>query len=224
VVLKKVINLVRNFGLMLGFYVLFFIALGLLSVIFPGLDLNSYQQTDLNRLLEESPLTLVILAVVLAPLIEEGMFRTLIKPSRNELIFFLCIWLFVLTLAFIPQSVNWMIKYGFLILFFILSFIFLREFIPVSWQKNLCRFLSRHYKVIWLITSVVFGMVHIFNYVEGFELNFVLLLLIFPRIIAGYFFGKIKVENKGLVWPIAMHAMNNGLVFIVLLPRILFSS
>ena len=223
-VLKKVINLVRNFGLMLGFYVLFFIALGLLSVIFPGLDLNSYQQTDLNRLLEESPLTLVILAVVLAPLIEEGMFRTLIKPSRNELIFFLCIWLFVLTLAFIPQSVNWMIKYGFLILFFILSFIFLREFIPVSWQKNLCRFLSRHYKVIWLITSVVFGMVHIFNYVEGFELNFVLLLLIFPRIIAGYFFGKIKVENKGLVWPIAMHAMNNGLVFIVLLPRILFSS
>src|SRR5690606_13445693 len=209
---------------MLGFYVLFFIALGLLSVIFPGLDLNSYQQTDLNRLLEESPLTLVILAVVLAPLIEEGMFRTLIKPSRNELIFFLCIWLFVLTLAFIPQSVNWMIKYGFLILFFILSFIFLREFIPVSWQKNLCRFLSRHYKVIWLITSVVFGMVHIFNYVEGFELNFVLLLLNFPRIIAGYFFGKIKVENKGLVWPIAMHAMNNGLVFIVLLPRILFSS
>lgn len=209
---------------MLGFYVLFFIALGLLSVIFPGLDLNSYQQTDLNRLLEESPLTLVILAVVLAPLIEEGMFRTLIKPSRNELIFFLCIWLFVLTLAFIPQNVNWMIKYGFLILFFILSFIFLREFIPVSWQKNLCRFLSRHYKVIWLITSVVFGMVHIFNYVEGFELNFVLLLLIFPRIIAGYFFGKIKVENKGLVWPIAMHAMNNGLVFIVLLPRILFSS
>jgi len=67
-------------------------------------------------------------------------------------------------------------------------------------------------------------MVHIFNYVEGFELNFVLMLLIFPRIIAGYFFGKIKVENKGLIWPIAMHAMNNGLVFIVLLPKILFSS
>lgn len=73
---------------MLGCYVLFFIALGLLSIIFPGLDIDSYQQTDLNRLLEESPLKLVFLAVILAPLIEEGMFRTLIKPSRNELIFF----------------------------------------------------------------------------------------------------------------------------------------
>jgi len=123
----------------------------------------------------------------------------------------------------IPQEVNWMIKYGFLLLFFILSFIFLREFIPRSWQKTICRILSRYYKVIWIITAVVFGMVHIFNYVEGFELNFVLVLLVFPRIIAGYFFGKIKVENKGLVWPIAMHAMNNALVFIVLLPRILFS-
>ncbi len=223
-ILKKIINLIRNFGLMLGCYVLFFIALGLLSIIFPSLDLDSYQQTDLNRLLEESPLKLVILAVVLAPLIEEGMFRTLIKPSRNELIFFLCIWLFVIALAFIPDDVNWMIKYGFLLLFFILSFIFLREFIPPSWQKKLCRFLSRNYKVIWIITAVVFGMVHIFNYVEGFELDFVLMLLIFPRIIAGYFFGKIKVENKGLVWPIAMHAMNNGLVFLVLLPRILLGN
>lgn len=209
---------------MLGCYVLFFIALGLLSIIFPGLDLDSYQQTDLNRLLEESPIKLIILAVVLAPLIEEGMFRALIKPSRNELIFFLCIWVFVITLALIPEDVNWMIKYGFLLLFFILSFIFLREFIPPFWQKSMCRFLSNYYKWIWVITSVIFGMVHIFNYVEGFELNFVLVLLIFPRIIAGYFFGKIKVENKGLVWPIAMHAMNNALVFIVLLPKILFSS
>ena len=206
---------------MLGCYVLFFIVLGILSIIIPGLDLDTYQQTDLNRLLEESPMKLVFLAVVLAPLIEEGMFRTLIKPSKNELIFFLCIWLFVIALAFIPEDVSWMIKYGFLLLFFILSFIFLREFIPLTWQKSLCMFLSRYYKVIWIITSVVFGMVHIFNYVEGFELNFVLMLLIFPRIIAGYFFGKIKVENNGLIWPILMHAMNNGSVFIILLPRIL---
>lgn len=209
---------------MLGCYVLFFITLGLLSILIPGLDLESYQQTELNRLLEESPLKLVILAVVLAPLIEEGMFRTLIKPSPNELIFFLCIWLFVIALAIIPDDVHWMIKYGFLLLFFILIFFFLREFIPRPWQKNICRFLSGYYKVIWIITSILFGMVHIFNYVEGFELNFVLVLLIFPRIIAGYFFGKIKVENKSLVWPIAMHAMNNGLVFLVLLPRILFDN
>ncbi len=205
-------------------YLVFFAALGILSILFPGIDLNSYEQTDLNRLLEEEPLRLMFLAVILAPLIEEGMFRTLIIPSPNELIFFICTWLLVISLAIIPEDVYWMIKYGFLILLIILSFIFLKEFIPLKWQRSLCAFLGKYYKIIWALTAVVFGMVHIFNYVEGFELNFVLVLLIFPRIIAGYFFGKIKVENKSLIWPIAMHAMNNGLVFVFLLPRILFST
>ena len=219
----KVKNLIGNFGSMLGFYFLFFLLLGIIKMIFPDFDTNQYEQTDINRLLEEDPLRLILLAVVLAPLIEEGMFRTLIKPSQNELIFFLCSWILVFGIAVIPEDTNWMIKFGFLLPAFILSFIFLKEFIPEKWQLAMCVFLNQHYKVVWLATAVIFGMVHIYNYVEGFELTFVLFLLVVPRIIAGYFFGKIKIENGGLFWPIAMHAMNNGIVFLILLPRILFN-
>jgi len=219
----KIKNLIGNFGSMLGFYFLFFISLGILKMIFPGFEIDQYQQNDINRLLEEDPLKLVLLAVVFAPIIEEGMFRTLIKPSQNELIFFLCSWLLIIGITLLPEETNTLIKFGFLLLSFILSFIFLKEFIPKKWQIAMCLFLKRNYRIIWLLTAVIFGMVHIYNYVEGFELNFVLFLLIVPRIIAGYFFGKIKIENHGLFWPITMHAMNNGIVFLILLPKILLN-
>lgn len=219
----KIKNLIGNFGTMLGFYFLFFIFLGILKMIFPEFELDQYEQSDINKLLEDDPWRLVLLAVVFAPIIEEGMFRTLIKPSQNELIFFLCSWLLVIGIALIPENTNWLIKFGFLLLSFILSFIFLKEFIPEKWQVRLCDFLNKNYRTIWFLTALTFGMVHIYNYVEGFELNFVLFLLIVPRIIAGYFFGKIKIENHGLFWPIVMHAMNNGIVFLILLPRILLN-
>lgn len=216
----KIQNLLRNYGWMLGCYFVFFVALGILKAGFPEFEFERYQQTDLIRLLEENPWKFVLMAIIFAPLIEEGMFRTLIKPSQNELLFFLCSWIFVGVISFIPADVFWIIKYGFLILFMILTFLFLKEFIPQKWQSKSCFFLGRHYKFIWILTSVIFGMVHIFNYVEGFQLDFLLILLIIPRIIAGFFFGKIKIENQGLFWPITMHAMNNAIVLFVIFPKL----
>lgn len=206
---------------MLACYVVFFLFLGVLQILLPEFDLQQYQQTDINRLLLENPVQFFLLAVVIAPLIEEGMFRTLILPTPNEFIFFLSCWLLVIITFFIPEDANWFIRFSFLSLFLLVTFIALREFIPVQWQWKVCLVLKRYYVGIWILTSLLFGIVHIYNYVEGFELNLVLVLLIFPRIIAGFFFGNIKIENKSLIWPVAMHAMNNGTVFLFLLPQLL---
>lgn len=216
----KIQNLLRNYIWMLGCYFVFFIALGILKAGFPEFEFERYQQNDLIQLLEESPWKFVLMAIIFAPVVEEGMFRTLIKPSQNELILFLCSWIFVGVISFIPADVFWVIKYGFLILFMILTYLFLKEFIPQKWQVKLCLFLGSHYRYIWILTSVIFGMVHIFNYVEGFQLDFLLILLIIPRIIAGFFFGKVKIENQGLFWPITMHAMNNAIVLFVIFPKL----
>ncbi len=212
---NKIINLLRSFGWMLICYFLFFSVIGFLKTIFPELDLDQYEQKEINQLLLENPLQFFLLAVVVAPVIEEGMFRTLIKPSLNDLIFFLSCWVVVITTVFIPESIHWIVKLIFLAVFLIFAFTVLRKIIPVKWQWKLSLIFKRYTVLIWTLTSIVFGVVHVFNYVEGFELNLVLVLLIIPRIIAGFFFGKIKLENKSLVWPIAMHAMNNGLVVII---------
>lgn len=204
---------------MLGCYLLFFMLMGFAHAIFPGFDMDRYQQDGINQMLEKNPVQFIILAVIIAPIIEEGMFRSIIKPSSNELLFFICSWLYVIALFFIPADVSWLIKSSFLLLFFILFFIFLKELIPERFQHKICKVLGKYYRAIWVLTAISFGLIHIFNYVDSFEINLLLFLLVVPRIIAGVFFGKIKIENKGLIWPITMHAMNNGAVILLLLFR-----
>lgn len=221
ITLFRIKNLLRNYGWMIGVYLIFFTLLGVLQVLFPDLDILKYQQTDLNLLITEDPWKFALLAVIVAPILEEGMFRTLIKPSPNEFIFFLCSWLLVCAAIFVPIDVHWAIKFGFLVLFVSLLYLFLREFIPKLFLFKTCRILNRNYVSIWMITALIFGMVHISNYVDGFQIDFLLFLMIVPRIIAGFYFGKIKIENKSMVWPIAMHAMNNATVLIFLLPKML---
>jgi len=206
---------------MIGSYFVFFTFLGILQIIFPELDVLKYEQEGLNSLMFENPWKFALLAVVIAPILEEGMFRTLIKPSPNDFIFFLCCWILVIVLIFIPVDIHWALKYAFLILFIILVYLFIKEFIPKRFQYEACRILNRNYVVVWILTAFIFGMVHISNYVDGFQIDLLLFLMIIPRIIAGFFFGKIKIENKSMAWPIAMHAMNNATVLILLFPKLL---
>ena len=82
-------------------------------------------------------------------------------------------------------------------------------------MKKMQYYLHKYYRLIWMLSALIFGYVHVWNYVSGFEFNFILFILIFPRIIAGYFFGRLKVQNQQLYWPILLHAMNNGIVVLL---------
>lgn len=217
----KVSNLLRNYWFMIGTYFLFFFLLGFLNTFLPELDLEKYQQTELFNLMDESPLAFILMAVVIAPILEESMFRTLIKPSFTEIYIFICAVLAFVGLGFIPQEAHSLLKYGLVILSAIIIFLFLQSLKPSRFLRVFRIILYRNYRLIWLITAALFGLVHIWNYVEGWQFDLILFLLIFPRIIAGYFFGKIKVENGNLIWPITMHAMNNGIVVFFLLPKLL---
>lgn len=217
--LLKLKNLFNNFGLLLLSYFVFFVLLGFIEKIFPGLGLENYKQSGLFDLMSESPVKFVVLAIGIAPFLEEGVFRSLIKPSENGIPLFLCSLLSIPALLIIPRQAYWVLKFGILLVSFLLLFYFFKNFIPSHISKKIRGFLSRHINLIWLSSSVLFGLVHISNYVESFELNLPLFLLIFPRIIAGYFFGKIKIENQGFIWSVIMHAMNNGIIVFFMLPR-----
>ncbi|APS39249.1 CPBP family glutamic-type intramembrane protease [Salegentibacter sp. T436] len=206
---------------MIGTYFLFFFLLGFLNTFLPELDLQKYQQTELFNLMDESPLAFILMAVIIAPLLEESMFRTLIKPSFTEIYIFICAVLAFIGLGFIPQEAHSLLKYGLVILSAIIIFLFLQSLKPSRFLRIFRIMLYRNYKFIWILTAALFGLVHIWNYIEGRQFDLILFLLIFPRIIAGYFFGKIKVENGSLLWPITMHAMNNGIVVFFLLPKLL---
>lgn len=188
--------------------------------LFPGIDLDKYQQTELFQMLEESPLRFAIMALIVAPVMEEGIFRSLIKPSATDIFFFICTWLTIFGAFLIPEGVHWMVSFAVLLVSAVLIFLFLKEFTPQNLISGLQKILTRYYKPLWLLFAFLFGLVHIYNYVEVFQINIALFLLIFPRIIAGYFFGKIKIENNGLIWPILMHTMNNSIIIFFLIPKL----
>lgn len=216
----KLRNLLHNYGLMLGCYFLFFFILSLLSSVYPQIDFEKYRQTELFRLMNENPLKFGLMAVVIAPVIEESVFRSLIKPSENDILIFLCALLLLTSVYYIPIEAYWLLKDILLLLSVIIIFIFLKAIIPQPLLARISRIFSRRYVLVWLISAVIFGLVHIGNYVESWEFNLMLFLLIFPRIIAGFFFGKVKVENGSLFWPILLHAMNNGLIVLFTLPAL----
>lgn len=219
--LFKLKNLFRNYGMLLACYFIFFLFLGFLNAVFPEFDFDKYDQGGLFKLMDESPLKFAILAVVFAPVVEEGVFRSLIRPSKNDLIFFICCLMALTGMFLMPPEGHWLLKYGVLILSSVLVFIFLKSFFPDEFISKARHFLYKHTVLIWFLTSFLFELVHIGNYVEAFEINLLLILLIFPRILAGYFFGKVKLENHGLLWPILMHALNNGVIMLFMLPRFL---
>ncbi|HCV80117.1 MULTISPECIES: CPBP family glutamic-type intramembrane protease [Zunongwangia] len=196
-------------------YFLFFMGMGILNTIFPELDFDRYQQTEIYEMMTNNPLVFFILAVIIAPIIEECLFRSLIKPSQNEILVFICSWILFISLPFIPAKANLILKYSLLLLSVFIIFLFLKSIIPEKKMKKMQYYLHKYYRLIWMLSALIFGYVHVWNYVSGFEFNFILFILIFPRIIAGYFFGRLKVQNQQLYWPILLHAMNNGIVVLL---------
>lgn len=214
----KLKNLIRNFSLLILCYFLFFFILEILNLYVFNLDMDKYQQTELFELLKENPWKFAFLAAVAAPVLEEGIFRSLLKPSASSIKFFICTLIYVCALFIIPEEANWALKYGLLAALLLFAYYALGELISENIFIHICYWLHRYYLIIWILSAIIFGFVHIFNYVDTFQVDLVLLLMIFPRIIAGFFFGKIKLENRGLIWPILMHSMNNSLVLIIFLP------
>lgn len=171
----------------------------------------------LRELLKDNPLKLFVLAVIFAPIIEEMMFRTLIKPSHSDIILLLCSWPLFYANRFIPADVHWMIKLGFIAVFLFTIFTLLKQLIPDAYTARIRRFLEKHTTAVLIVSSLIFGLVHINNYVDGFVINAALIALIIPRIISGFMMGITKIKNDHIVWPMALHAMNNGFVIIMLI-------
>ncbi|MBW1298640.1 CPBP family glutamic-type intramembrane protease [Aquimarina litoralis] len=187
----------------------------ILQSIFPYLDLQKYSQDSLFDVLKENKLKAFLAMVVFAPIIEELMFRTLVKPTSKDLILFVSSWGFFIIGLFVSIDLEWYYKYIISILILAFLFFVFKRIIPTVYLHQATTFLNKHQITTLQITSIIFGFLHIFNYVDSLTLNSILFLLIVPRIIAGHMFGKIKIENNHMIWPILLHAINNGVVFAI---------
>ncbi|AXT55760.1 CPBP family intramembrane metalloprotease [Aquimarina sp. AD1] len=219
VLFYKIKKLLVSYFRLFGLYILFFICVALLQSIFPYLDLQKYSQDGIFEILKENKLKAFFAMVIFAPFIEELMFRTLLRPKTSDLILFLTSWSLFLTGLFITIEFEW--YYRFLLLTFLVIVLFFsyKKVISNSFLEKAIIYLNKHRSITLQVTSIIFGFLHIFNYVDSFRIDSILFLLIVPRIIAGHMFGKIKIENNHMIWPILLHAINNGVVFLIISSR-----
>ncbi|MFT5892906.1 MAG: membrane protease YdiL (CAAX protease family) [Dokdonia sp.] len=209
---QKTRLLFKAFFRMWGLYILFFITIGILSIWIPELKAGGYEDTTLKELSQNNPFKLFILACIFAPIVEEMMFRTLIKPKHTDIILFICSWPVFIGLRFLPRDIHWGIVLAFAgVLLFVLFYI-LKHLITETATQRLRTFLHKHTTLALIVVSMVFGLVHINNYVDNFVINLALFTLIVPRIISGFMMGWIKIKNQGLIWSMGLHFMNNAFV------------
>ncbi len=198
-------------------YFAFFVFLGLLKSLFPEIAIEKYEQTQLRELFENNPIQLIVLGVIVAPILEELLFRTLLKPTHPEFLLFLSgLTAFIFSIIAAPYG-NWIVRTILLFVILVITYYMLQEVISDKSTKKLRVFLSKYVWIILIVTSIVFGLAHINNYVDSFFINLALLLLIFPRIIIGFIAGRLKMKSGAMLWPILLHFMNNAFLIVIFL-------
>ncbi|PVW14772.1 CPBP family intramembrane glutamic endopeptidase [Marixanthomonas spongiae] len=207
----------KSYGAVWGFYFLFFTVLGILSTWFPELINSEYKQDRLLEMLNDQPLQLFVSAVIIAPIFEEVMFRSLIKPSYEDVLLFVSGWLSFFFMGFSEGLTNWYLRLLLMFVVFIAAYYLLQQLLPKKALAGIQQLLNRYVWAVLIFTSLIFGMAHIYNYVESFLLNVALFVMIIPRIVLGGVAGWLKLRTGVLIWPILFHFLNNAFVIAIML-------
>ncbi|WP_321309910.1 type II CAAX prenyl endopeptidase Rce1 family protein [Marinifilum fragile] len=159
---------------------------------------NSLKQMELN----------FFKVVVFAPLVEESLFRLLLKPKLKNLITYSIISIVLISYLF------WMEKYviAFVLLgiqFLVLMLLYKRQ----EYLRNFYRIYLKRFSYFFYFSVIMFGMVHLTNFkYPELSIWIVLLspLLILPQLLMGCILGFIRMK-WGIIYCILFHATINGI-------------
>lgn len=158
----------------------------MIAIIWPVMSLveeTGLVDTDehaMEKVIREAPVWLVlILAVLLAPLVEELIFRTFLTFRRN----------YPLRLVIALAGLGGL-----------RSKAKVRAFLQRNWRK--------HYRVFFYSMAAFFAFVHIYNYELSAAVWLLLPFLVLPQLIAGLLLGYMRVRY-GLLWSMYLHGIHN---------------
>jgi hypothetical protein len=193
-----------------------FLALLIIDIIAGVLIVIPLRYFDLFPSLREIKFTSVnILKVTLIlPVVEELIFRLPLRISKINFVtsFSLIIFLFLnkgcFSNIFLRLSIS-------LVLFLILYIGIRKEF---NFLKFLSGFFTNHFWSIFYFQSLVFGFLHLTNYMLDFRYFFLFPFIAISYISKGCLFGYLRVRfTYGLYLCITSHILINSIYFLVLL-------
>lgn len=181
------------------FLVAFFISL-FYSPIY--LILNLIIEIPENKI-NLSPFYFFIGMVFLIPVIEEIIFRLILKPLKKNLILILFTTFIIIIISLIRK--NYLILTISLFTVMVILFFLTKKRNII----NLQYFIIKKFKWVFYFSCLLFGFIHISNYdLNTLNLLIITPLLITPKVILGGFLGYIRMQY-GILYSIVFHSLLN---------------
>lgn len=156
----------------------------------------------------------ILFGVIIAPIVEEIIFRSLLRfKIINIILFSITITVYSILAAYHSKLGNFI--FGFIIL---VSLITLLTCIPIH---KIELYFSSKFKWFFYGTTLIFGLIHIFNYSGNIYILMAFSLIITsPQIVGGLILGYVRM-NYGLIYSILFHISKNAFILFIL-SRILY--
>ena len=143
---------------------------------------------SLQKIFQEmEPVLIFLFAVIMAPLLEEVMFRLILRFRSNFLIL-------------------WSIHIG----------VALHLGQKRSLLKTARKVWDKFYGWIFYLMALAFGLMHIMNFEPSLNIYLLAPILVAPQILIGINLGYLRVRF-GLIWSILFHAFYNGVLMSIAL-------
>ncbi len=182
-----------------------------------SIDFSIYESKQQQNAFQKNPIELFFTIVLVTPILEELVFRTLIKPNKSDLLLFPCGVIGLALVLTVGSQFTWYYTYaGIGILMIGLFFLLKSKLFEKKFLLQTSKFLQKKGIMITLliVSSLLFGVSHALNYGTLSEINLVILLLTIPRIFSGSIYGIFKIKN-GITWSIGLHALRNLIPFLI---------
>ena len=155
---------------------------------------------------------IILYAVFIAPILEEILFRSWLKWSKQNITILIVTLISVVVFSFFGHR----FQYSWIMLIMLLIVVAL-----IYLLKNIKDepFIDKHFNYFYWISSIAFGLVHVSNftgniwYLIGFSF-----ILGSPQILGGFILGYIRM-NYGLRYSILFHFLINSSLLLSLLHR-----
>ena len=185
-----------------------------LQSTFPFLNFSNLQQKQENAIHSTDLIAIIFMTVFVVPFLEEFVFRSLIKPNNKSIAIFISGLVGLVLYFILGATMNTYLLIAVLLTAVIITYILVINRGEKYINKLLLKAFDKNYIAILAITSIIFGLLHCFNYASLTEINIAVLLLAFPRIVTGFLYGIFKIRN-GLGWSVALHILRNLIVVLI---------
>lgn len=150
----------------------------------------------------------VLYILIVAPILEEIMFRLPLKFNRTNLFIALLTFYFFFYLRYAGLYASfWWPQLIPTIFFVALCWLVVFHLCKDSFYKTIS---TKYFGVLFYILAITFGLLHVTNFIEFVPQNLIFFspIFAFHQVIMGFFLGYLRVK-KGLIWSIALHVCFN---------------